>query len=301
MSEHEISIDSLSTLLASRLRERTIQLLQLHPGRPNTSLEGTTLEVSLDDPDCPKYEALSYVPGNSDTTVPFLCNGEQVRIPTSLAKALRRIRWGIISPHAVPMRPFEVATGDQLSMPKYIWVDTLCVHQLEAAEGPHKDVLTGEIYSRAERVIVWLHEHDMSKEVLAAVLTALDIVFERLEGSDAQSLTFAEVQAQVEKDARLRTKLDVWKALDAMFSSQWFDFVECTEAFGLAREVTLLYDCVQLAVEPVVGFLRWYEDRVRHETGNPASLRLLRNLCLLDKGQSGPFNTAIMASGAGTF
>jgi len=123
-----------------------------------------------------------------------------------------------------------------------------------------------------------------SKGVLATGLTALDIVSERVEGSDVQTLTFAELEARVEKENRLRTRLNISKALDAMFSSQWFDRAECTEELDLARQVLLLNDCVVLSVEPVMGFLRWYEDRVLHETDDPASHRLLRNLKKLDRG-----------------
>ena len=283
MSEQEISTESLSTLLANRPRERTIQLLQLRPGKPHKSLKGTTLEVTLNDTDCPKFEALSYVPGHSDTSEPFLCNGEQVQISANLANALRRIRWGIVPPRANPMRPFEVVCGDRLSMPKYIWVDALCVDQRGEAEGIPQDSLLGEIYSKAQRVIVWLHEEHISKEILATGLTAFDIVSENVKGSEAQTLTFAGLGARAEKENRIRTELNIWEALETMFSSQWFDRVDVTEDFGLVQEVALLDDNTYLDVETVVGFLRWYEDRSRHETDHPASPRLLRNLEQLDR------------------
>jgi hypothetical protein len=283
MSEHGISSEYPSTLPKSQLRIRNIQLLQLRPGKPHKSLKGTTLKVSLDDPDCPKFEALSYISGTSDTAELFLCNGEEVEISANLARALRRIRWGIIPPHADPMRPFEVVCGDQLSMPKFIWVDALCVDRRGEAEVKQKDLLVREIYSEAERVIIWIHDNDVSKEVLATGLTALDIVSERVKGPDAQTLTFVELEARVEKENRIQTELNVWEALDTMFSSQWFDRADCIGEFGLAQEVALLNDNAYLDVATVLGFLRWYEDRLRYERDHPASPRMLRNLEQLDK------------------
>jgi len=125
-----------------------IRLLALMPGVSDTTINCKQVNVSLDEGVL--YEALSYTWGDPKTThfinfesMPFL-------ITANLYSALQQLR---------PVRA-----------PRYLWIDALCIDQINDSEKSHQVRLMGDIYKRASRVIAWLGEADENSDLAFDIL-----------------------------------------------------------------------------------------------------------------------------------
>jgi hypothetical protein len=120
-----------------------IRLFELDPGPscPTTSttdglyVSGRLLKCSLTD--CPPYLALSYSWGEQPTLVPFVVGShEDFLISLDLHYALRNLR--------------------HEHQPRYVWIDTICINQVDIPERNSQVKIMREVYARAESVCIWL-------------------------------------------------------------------------------------------------------------------------------------------------
>ncbi|KAF5634029.1 heterokaryon incompatibility protein (het-6OR allele) [Fusarium sp. NRRL 25303] len=119
--------------------QQEIRLLTLLPPRDtdadiHCALSHAVLNTSSENP---KYEALSYVWGEPDFSEPIILNNHTFFITPSLKYILSCLR----------------QRDDQ---PRVIWVDAICINQLDVEERGHQVALMREIYSNCERDIAWL-------------------------------------------------------------------------------------------------------------------------------------------------
>ena len=120
-----------------------IRLFELDPGPscPTTSttdgfgVSGRLLKCTLED--CPPYLALSYSWGEQPTLAPFVVGSHHdFLISLDLHYALRNLR------HEHQSR--------------YVWIDTICINQLDIPERNSQVKIMREVYARAESVCIWL-------------------------------------------------------------------------------------------------------------------------------------------------
>ena len=124
-----------------RINSRSIRLLIL---KPSTSLskpiECRLQHVSLGEFQGPKagktYEALSYVWGARDGTMPITCDGQTLLVTPNCESALRYLR------HKFTKR--------------VLWVDAICINQQSIEERNVQVPLMNEIYTLATKVVIWL-------------------------------------------------------------------------------------------------------------------------------------------------
>ena len=116
---------------------REFRLFLLASGDENESIDGAILHVSLDDH--PSYEALSYTWGNRVSLHPINVDGCTFMVTRNLLAALKRLR-----------------LPDQ---DRYLWVDAICINQLDIPERNYQVEQMHWMYRHAERVIIWLGEH----------------------------------------------------------------------------------------------------------------------------------------------
>ena len=90
------------------------------------------------------YEALSYVWGNPDETVPILIGDHYFKVTKNLHAALLRLR----------NHYFE----------RIIWVDAICINQADDQEKARQIQNMAQIYGQANRVIIWLGEGTNSSD-----------------------------------------------------------------------------------------------------------------------------------------
>jgi hypothetical protein len=100
-----------------------------------------------------RYEALSYLWGDPDQTLPIFVNEYPFNITVNLHAALSRLR----DPS------FELV----------IWVDAICINQADDTEKVYQIQSMAKIYGQANRVVVWLGEaNDDSGQALEAIRVA---------------------------------------------------------------------------------------------------------------------------------
>jgi hypothetical protein len=118
---------------------REFRLLRLLPSVEfDSEIHCQLFESSLDN--CPSYEAISYVWGDANITVPVQLHDTTRSVTTNLGLALRYLR---------------LAEEERI-----IWVDALCINQENNPEKNHQVRQMGSIYASAHQVIVWLGEEE---------------------------------------------------------------------------------------------------------------------------------------------
>jgi hypothetical protein len=115
---------------------KQIRLLDLFPGAANDELEARLFTVAF--LELPFYEAVSYTWGSPNATRTMTMNGKRFYITDNLWAALKSIR-----------TPYTSRT---------LWVDAICIDQLNDKEKRHQVGIMSHIYERAHRVLVWLNE-----------------------------------------------------------------------------------------------------------------------------------------------
>ncbi|KAI1453490.1 heterokaryon incompatibility protein-domain-containing protein [Annulohypoxylon moriforme] len=129
-----------------------IRLLTVHPGSETDPIHLELLPEPVDLRHT-TYEALSYVWGSEDDLVVVKFGRRGVAnlfITQNLAEALMHLRY--------PDRP------------RTIWIDAICINQMDNAEKSTQVAMMGQIYSNATSVIAWLGpEADNSKRALELV------------------------------------------------------------------------------------------------------------------------------------
>ncbi|KAG4437302.1 hypothetical protein IFR05_007198 [Cadophora sp. M221] len=123
-----------------------IRLLRMHP-IPETQLQGNadglpelvscSMEIhSLDDENL-KFDALSYVWGDSSQVLPVFIDGKIFLVTRNLFEALETFR-------------------DNNVLPGLIWIDAICINQQDSQERNHQVTLMAKLYSQAEKVRIWI-------------------------------------------------------------------------------------------------------------------------------------------------
>ncbi|KAH7110856.1 heterokaryon incompatibility protein-domain-containing protein, partial [Dendryphion nanum] len=133
---------------------KEIRYLEVAPGYGKEPLLCTLGYTSLVD-DVAPFEALSYTWGDISTTVMLNLRyldehsrqqseyqTQHYKITPNLQGALLRLRY-----------------EDQ---PRKIWVDAVCINQVDDTERTEQVQIMGLVYSIAQRVLVWLGEEDLS-------------------------------------------------------------------------------------------------------------------------------------------
>lgn len=115
--------------------KREIRLVKLFPDPdPDYDIRCEISNVSLDTR--PSYRALSYTWGNPNDTIPITLNGHRFAVTRNLKKALQRLR--------------------SLDTETPIWIDAICINQVDAAERMHQVELMRVIFENPNEVVVWL-------------------------------------------------------------------------------------------------------------------------------------------------
>jgi hypothetical protein len=128
---------AMSTYKYSRLgnEKEAIRLIQVlgtdQDGNINLSVQNTTLGRS-------KFVALSYCWGVEPASHKININGHQLRVRPNLHSFLKHT--------AKSLRRAD------------IWIDALCIDQQNKSEKSRQIPLMGEIYGKASKVVVWLHD-----------------------------------------------------------------------------------------------------------------------------------------------
>lgn len=260
-----------SRLYKAQLTGDKIRLLRLLPGSGNARIQCHLTEVAI--VNSPPYETLSYVWGDANVTEPILCNGETLHVTANLANALRRIRAGISKGQPKDgtdnadksLRNINVIrrTDASPSSP-LLWVDAICINQADIVERSHQVPLMGAIYSRAQRVIAWLGDVDITADQRAAIVVVVEL-FEVIlltrtcyeEPVSSELDLTNENFEQLMSERGYTDKREVWTAVSFLFKSAWFTRIWCVQEAILACEMTILFNFGEFRPVVIQAFAAW--------------------------------------------
>ena len=114
-----------------------IRLLNLHPGDLSSGIKIALITASFDD-DHSTYEALSYIWGDPTLVHTITIDGYTLDIADNLYHALCHLRYKDSS--------------------RLLWIDAICINQLDLEEKNYQVPQMTLIYRRARRVVCWLGE-----------------------------------------------------------------------------------------------------------------------------------------------
>ena len=138
-----------------------IRLLTLVPGKFSEPVR-VTLQITPFDPnEPPVYEALSYTWGSTDVPVPLAIGqstNETISITRNLAAALPHLRYR--------------------NRPRILWIDAICINQLDLAERSEQVQLMGDIYKSAVRVIAWIGAESDNSSLALDILESVGMSLE---------------------------------------------------------------------------------------------------------------------------
>lgn len=122
---------------------RSIRVIKLHSAANlQDVIVFDLITVSLDATPPPSYDALSYTWGGQPLDQVVYANGREFLVTENAHNAMRRLR------------PYK---ADKYL---HLWIDAICINQLDNAEKSTQVQMMLEIYARAQRVNIWLGEED---------------------------------------------------------------------------------------------------------------------------------------------
>jgi hypothetical protein len=139
-----------------------IRLLKLHPSTDFRAVVCCELShVSLNE--YPLYEPLSYTWGDPTVTENISLNGQSFAVTSNLRSALKHLRL--------------------LDEPRWLWVDAICIDQLDVLEQNLQVRQMRAIYENAPKTLVWLGDEDDSGIALR-YLKRIDSIYHGNETDD---------------------------------------------------------------------------------------------------------------------
>lgn len=130
----------------------SIRLLCLCQGEESDEICCDVVECSLSDDDYLPYEALSYTWGGGLTndSLCVLLDGKKRSVTQNLFDALIMLRFQ--------------------HEPRYLWIDALCINQMDDSEKGHQVGQMKDVYEKAERVLIWLGAGSTDTDILMVSL-----------------------------------------------------------------------------------------------------------------------------------
>ncbi|KAI2471445.1 HET-domain-containing protein [Annulohypoxylon bovei var. microspora] len=130
-----------------------IRLITLHPGRSEDKIAVSfhTSPFSSDDP--PQYEALSYAWGSETRPLPIYIGRDDLITTATVWNLIHAKFKRIMSRRNLAIALKYLRYVDR---PRVMWVDALCINQVNEAEKGSQVAMMGEIFRLAHRVVAWI-------------------------------------------------------------------------------------------------------------------------------------------------
>jgi hypothetical protein len=216
--------------------------------------EGYLYSVRLEDK--PVYDALSYTWGDSFEHEKILVDGRQQKVSRNLGAILQGLR----------LRPEDES--------QLLWVDAICINQLDNMEKTHQVLQMPQIYRQAKEVVIGFGKGKMEDEKAINYLIKLaESLREREIGIPGASSSVQTLLNQIETDS------DGWSSILDLFDRAWWQRAWVTQEIVVAADATLLYGMLSLkftVLEHIMRYMNILEILIKQATGTSTSfLRLV--------------------------
>jgi len=187
----------------------------------------------------PHYEALSYTWGSPTRTVENRTESQSGRVIY-----LNKKRFAVTNNLFDALHQFR-----DLGKHGYLWIDAICIDQGNIDERGEQVGFMGDIYSNADRVIVWLGKEDNDTREAVTLISAIARAFKKArEESETTPSTFPfnDPRLYAHTDPKI-SPLDVrqWRIVMEFFTRTWFSRVWVLQEVTLAKEVDLFCGIVR--------------------------------------------------------
>lgn len=226
-----ISSDSYSFYTTLHQERKEIRVLILEAGSSTDNISATLSVVSLDNR--PKYEALSYAWGDPGITKEIRLCGHLFSVTTNLAAALRRIR--------------------ALDKDRVVWVDALCINQVDILERNSQVQLMHIIYTLASNVLVWVGEDDET--------TSLVMDYIRITADGGHFMTES-CDSPGFHDCT--TQVDYIGALGKFLRRPYWNRIWTVQEMILAQHIEVICGHFNIAWEDMINSFASMEQHVEH-------------------------------------
>jgi hypothetical protein len=201
----------------SELKDGYIRVFELLPGSKDNDIAVTLSDYQLKD--APPFECLSYCWGDTEDTTSIQVNGHSIMITKNLRAALAQLRH---------------ETGSRT-----VWVDAICINQLDLAERARQVTLMADIYKSAIRTTVWLGP-DLDGEGRKAIRICYQLAKDAASAGKVDWLTDLKRNPDNEVIKKENVLNDQYIfAVDDLVNKPWWSRVWVVQEFALSRNVVL--------------------------------------------------------------
>jgi hypothetical protein len=251
----------------------SIRLLHLHAGTEDGKVHCSLSVHEFEE--APKYEALSYVWGQSGGTKTIWVDKVRLDIGENLFDALRQLR-----PLLVPLHqritqslnltstkpedksPYDFAHRNDRSArmkageERVLWVDALCVDQQDYEEKGHQVKLMGSIYTRAARVVIWLgvEEKDAMNSLQILDLASKD----RKRTAEMEYLSLTSRDRNQAPPGYPSYREPSWDSLIKLFDQEWFERIWVVQEAALAQSAIAVLGEFQCEWDVIGDSALWF-------------------------------------------
>ena len=176
----------------------------------------------------------SYGMGGQKSNGCIICDGQNVTVGAELNEALRRIR-----------------DEDE---ERVLWVDALCINQLDINERNQHVQRMGEIYAKADRVLIWLGEYIGCAYETLETLNALHQKIVDFQ-EEAKFLARGAIRAKFLTDPEIQHLR--WDLLSDLLNRAWFERVWVLQEVVNSRKATIYCTNCQYPWDTFTSILGW--------------------------------------------
>ena len=212
-----------------------IRLLTLLPGKLGTKVRISLDTVALTEGNVPKYEAISYAWGSA---------GDPLSVEIGVDAEL------LITPNLFTALPYL----RHVTQERVLWIDAICVDQQNLWERSQQVERMKDVFSLAERVIVWLGPETNDSNLALSALQALsleiryDWIRETMEPRPGRNPKYADPTIALSYDDTGRTIASIFSLLH----QPWFERLWIWQEICLAKSSSLI-QCGQVVL-PWIDF-----------------------------------------------
>jgi hypothetical protein len=219
----------------------TIRLLTLAPGSADDPIRCQIKVVPLSTNT--KFETISYCWGDSSDRSSNICNSSSLAVPRNLASALQNLRL-----------PNE---------PRTLWADAICINQSCTAEKDAQVQLMRDIFSNAQRTLVWLgnaqdrQEEGISRFAATTLRVGLFGIRWLTRGYIMPSIRAQSVRDRESNHRTLKPfSAEFYLSLVRFLRRPWFRRAWVVQEVVVSKRSTLLWDEYEYDWEEVVQALK---------------------------------------------
>ncbi|KAI1123860.1 heterokaryon incompatibility protein-domain-containing protein [Nemania abortiva] len=210
-----------------RLQGSLIRTLRLLPGSPQDPIRCILREVDLTRQNRSlNYQALSYVWGDPADTIPILVNGHEFHATRNLNDALR-----------------QLCQARKEFYEQEIWVDAVCINQEDLDEKSKQVPRMADIYSMANRVVIWLgcnslEEEDVFRRGFECRSKLHELYVRNIASTGTSFHDWSYEETHPELDEAEKETMDIWPL---MSRRPWFTRIWTVQEFCLAGDSSIFY------------------------------------------------------------